>query len=104
MARVPADATAFTDRTSPYIANCIARTPDAADLPPQREWAQAAREAVARYGAGRTYVNYTGEASDDTVRAAYAPDTYRRLQQVKDRCDPSNLFRFNQNITPSATR
>ena len=24
MARVPADATAFTDRTSPYIVNCIA--------------------------------------------------------------------------------
>ena len=34
MARVPSDATPFTDRTSPYIVNCIARTPDADDLPP----------------------------------------------------------------------
>ena len=34
IARVPSDATAFTDRTSPYIVNCIARTPDASDLPP----------------------------------------------------------------------
>ena len=57
---------------------------------------------MARYGAGRTYVNFTGEAGDDNVRAAYAPDTYRRLQQLKDRYDPSNLFRFNQNVTPSA--
>ena len=40
---------------------------------PHREWAQAAREAMARYGAGRTYVNFTGEAGDDTVKAAYSP-------------------------------
>ena len=99
----PVDATPFTDRTSPYIVNCIARTPDVDDLPPHREWAQAAREAMARYGAGRTYVNFTGEAGDEQVKAAYPPDTYRRLQQLKDRYDPSNLFRFNQNVTPSAT-
>jgi FAD/FMN-containing dehydrogenase len=103
MARVPADATPFTDRTSPYIVNCIARTPDGNGLPPQREWAQTARAAMALYGAGRTYVNFTGEAGDDQVRAAYAPDTYGRLQQLKDRYDPSNLFRFNQNVKPSTT-
>ncbi len=103
MARVPSNATPFTDRTSPYIVNCIARTPDVNDLPPHREWAQAARDAMAQYGAGRTYVNFTGEAGDDNVRAAYPPDTYRRLQQLKNRYDPSNLFRFNQNVTPTAT-
>ena len=48
-------------------------------------------------------MNFTGEAGDDQVKAAYPPDTYRRLQQLKDRYDPSNLFRFNQNVTPSAT-
>ena len=58
---------------------------------------------MARYGAGRTYVNYTGEGGDDNVKAAYPPDTYHRLQQLKNRYDPSNLFRFNQNITPSAS-
>ena len=58
---------------------------------------------MAFHGAGRTYVNFTGEAGDDQVKAAYPPDTYRRLQQLKDRYDPSNLFRFNQNVTPSAT-
>jgi FAD/FMN-containing dehydrogenase len=103
MARVPSDATPFTDRTSPYIVNCIARTPAARDLPPQREWAQAARSAMARYGAGRMYVNFTGEAGDNNVKAAYPADTYRRLQQLKDRFDPSNLFRFNHNVMPSAT-
>jgi FAD/FMN-containing dehydrogenase len=101
MARVPADATAFTDRTSPYIVNCIARTPDPADLGPQRDWARSARDAMARYGDGKVYVNFTGEGGDDKVKAAYAPDVYARLQQVKDSYDPQNVFCFNQNIKPS---
>ena len=52
---------------------------------------------------GARSVNFTGEAGEDNVKAAYAPDTYRRLQHLKNRYDPSNLFRFNQNVTPSAT-
>src|SRR4051794_19641432 len=84
MGRVPADATAFPERTSPYIVNCIARTPTADELPPHREWARAARTAMAEYGTGRLYVNFTGEDGEDKVKAAYRPETYRRLQQVKD--------------------
>jgi FAD/FMN-containing dehydrogenase len=101
MGRVPANATAFTDRTSPFIVNCLARTPTPEELGPQRDWARAAREAMAAYGAGQLYVNFTGEGDEDKAKAAYAPDTYRRLQQVKDRTDPSNMFRFNQNIAPT---
>ena len=102
IARIPGDATAFTDRTSPYMINCIARTaaPDA--LAPHRDWARAARDAMARYGDGRMYVNFTGDAADATVKAAYPPETYRRLQQLKDRYDPANLFPFNHNIPPTA--
>jgi FAD/FMN-containing dehydrogenase len=101
MGRVAPDATAFTDRTSPYIVNCIARTPDAADLGPHRDWARAARDAMAKYGDGKVYVNFTGEGSDDRTKAVYPPDVYARLQQVKDTYDPQNVFCFNQNIKPS---
>jgi FAD/FMN-containing dehydrogenase len=47
------------------------------------------------------YVNFTGEGSEEIVRRSYPDATYRRLQAVKDRVDPGNLFRFNQNIKPS---
>ena len=45
MGRVAPDATAFTDRGSPFIINCIARTPDVAALPEQIEWARGTRRA-----------------------------------------------------------
>jgi FAD/FMN-containing dehydrogenase len=35
------------------------------------------------------------------VRAAYGPATYDRLVALKDRYDPDNFFRLNQNIVPS---
>ena len=35
------------------------------------------------------------------VRAAYTPETWRRLVALKDRWDPANLFRLNQNVPPS---
>ena len=50
---------------------------------------------------GGGYVNFTSEPGQDKV--AYPPDTYGRLVAVKDRYDPTNLFRRNQNIRPPAT-
>ena len=48
-----------------------------------------------------TYVNFTGESNAAVVRASYPPDTYRRLVDLKNEYDPTNLFRLNQNIAPS---
>jgi len=46
-------------------------------------------------------VNFTGEGGADKVKQAYPPEIYARLQSVKDQYDPTNVFRFNQNIAPS---
>jgi FAD/FMN-containing dehydrogenase len=62
------------------------------------EWARAATAGLGPSAA--SYVNFTGEASEDRVRASYPSDTYARLTAVKGRYDPTNLFRLNQNIPP----
>ena len=102
MGRTPAGATAFATRDRDFILNVVARTPDAAGYDTAVEWARATTAALGPDAAA--YVNFTGEASADLVRAAYPPETYARLVAVKDRYDPTNLFRLNQNIAPSAPR
>jgi FAD/FMN-containing dehydrogenase len=49
-------------------------------------------------------VNFLGDEGEERVRAAYGPDTYQRLAAIKQSLDPSNRFRFNQNIAPARPR
>jgi FAD/FMN-containing dehydrogenase len=46
-------------------------------------------------------VNYLGQEGADRVREAYGPN-YQRLAALKKKYDPTNFFRLNQNIPPSA--
>ena len=56
--------------------------------------------AIKPYARG-VYVNYLGEEDEDRVKAAYGADTYAKLVALKNRYDPHNLFRINQNIKPT---
>jgi FAD/FMN-containing dehydrogenase len=47
------------------------------------------------------HVNFLDRDDQDRVRTAYGEDTYLRLGTIKDMYDPDNVFRHNQNITPS---
>ena len=49
---------------------------------------------------GGAYLNFLGDEGDGRVRAAFGRMKYARLQALKTRYDPDNLFRLNQNITP----
>ncbi len=100
MGRVPAEATAFGTRDREYILNTVARTPGPDNFDTVVEWARSACAALGPDAA--SYVNFTGEASEERVRASYPAATYARLASVKGRYDPTNLFRLNQNIRPSA--
>jgi FAD/FMN-containing dehydrogenase len=41
------------------------------------------------------------EEGEERVKASYR-DNYERLVSIKNKYDPTNLFRVNQNIKPSA--
>ena len=62
--------------------------------------ARHAAEAMTPYARG-VYTNDLGDEGADRIRAAYGEETYGRLVRVKDRLDPENAFRHNQNIRPS---
>jgi FAD/FMN-containing dehydrogenase len=97
--RVPVDATAFSMREYKYIVNVVARTPDAEGFADAVEWTRGVTSALGADAA--TYVNFTGETNPAVVRASYPADTYRRLVDLKNEYDPTNLFRLNQNIAPT---
>jgi hypothetical protein len=42
-------------------------------------------------------------SSPALTRAAYSVENYQRLVALKDKYDPSNVFRVNHNIPPSGT-
>ena len=58
-------------------------------------------EALHPYSAGGAYVNMMmDDEGDARIKAAYR-DNYARLASIKNRYDPGNLFRVNQNIKPA---
>ena len=55
-----------------------------------------------RFSSGGTYLNFPGflEEGESLLRDAYG-ENYQRLVALKNKYDPTNLFRLNQNIAPT---
>jgi len=64
-------------------------------------WARDTWAAMQAHVAGPAYTNYLVDEPQERVRAAYGEQTYARLVRLKDRYDPENFFRMNQNVRPS---
>ena len=101
MARVDAAATAFVGRDAAYIMNVHGRWADTADDKRGRDWARKVFTDSAPHATGGGYVNFLTEDEGERVAATYGAN-YTRLQAVKQRYDPTNLFRANLNIAPQA--
>jgi FAD/FMN-containing dehydrogenase len=100
--RVAADASAFGDRSMPYMFSLDAIWSLPSDDEANIDWARGAWQAAQRHSTGRMYLNFPGLGEgDNLVRDAFGGDTYSRLQKVKRTYDPENLFRLNQNIQPA---
>jgi Berberine and berberine like len=48
------------------------------------------------------YLNYGSLVPEEQVRAVYGKN-YDRLARLKDKYDPDNMFRLNQNIKPTGS-
>jgi FAD/FMN-containing dehydrogenase len=101
VARVADGATAFAERSMPFVLNAVTgwHDPDVASA--HRQWARSAIAAASEASTGRAYVNFLGDT--DAARTAYGEQTYARLASLKHDYDPTNVFRLNQNIEPAAS-
>ncbi|MGZ4537221.1 MAG: FAD-binding oxidoreductase [Nocardioidaceae bacterium] len=96
---VAADATAFGHRDATYAVVIAGMWPDPADNEANTRWVRGYDAALAPHAQGGGYVNFASADDQPKVAANYGAN-YPRLQEVKRRYDPGNLFHLNQNIQP----
>jgi hypothetical protein len=100
--RVPSDATAFPHRYDHYNFIPMARWKTASEAEQNIEWVRALWQAMQPHTDDAVYGNDLGDdEGDQRIGAAYGIN-YNRLVRLKNRYDPMNLFRLNQNIRPTA--
>jgi len=99
--RVPDGTMAVSERGAPFNLHITSVWEDAADDEDNIAWTRALGTAVKPFATGRVYVNFIGDEGEERVIASFGREGYRRLQAIKDRYDPDNLFRSTQNVKPS---
>ena len=98
--RVGEHATAFGHRGTPFDIVIFSIWTDAREDDRHLQWGRAFGAAMRPFSRG-VYVNELGVEGQARVRAAYNPQSYARLVALKNAYDPTNLFRLNQNISPT---
>jgi hypothetical protein len=100
VARVGSDETAFGHREAAYDLLITSLWTDPAESERHIEWTRELWEAMQPFSTGGTYVNYLD--ADRPAGAVYDGAKHERLVALKNRYDPSNFFRLNVNIQPTA--
>jgi FAD/FMN-containing dehydrogenase len=102
MGRVGADESAFGDRSA-HILLGIEANWEVGEDEANIAWARGCYADLRRFSGGGIYLNFPGflEEGQDLMRDAYG-ENYERLVALKNKYDPTNLFRLNQNIKPTA--
>ena len=99
--RISTEATAFVHRDVAYDFEAISIWTDPADDDKNVRWTRAFGDAMHSFASGGVYVNSLEDEGEDRVKAAYNASAYQTLVAVKNKYDPTNLFRLNQNIKPT---
>jgi FAD/FMN-containing dehydrogenase len=98
--RVGAEETAVGRRDFGYEINMVAMSPPTAPEPERHvAWVRAGWGALRPYGAG-AFAYFLSDEGQGAVESAYG-ERLERLTRLKDRWDPTNVFRLNANIRPS---
>jgi FAD/FMN-containing dehydrogenase len=92
--------TAWSYRDATWAQVMVGVDPDAANNDKTIAWAKNYYDALHPYSAGGAYVNFMMDEGEDRVKATYKGN-YERLVAIKNKYDPENLFRVNQNIRPT---
>jgi hypothetical protein len=99
--RVASGETAWNCRHATWSMVIAGIDPNPQNAGPITRWTKAYWEAVHPFDLGGAYPNFMMDDEGDARLQATYGDNYPRLALVKNKYDPTNLFRVNQNIRPS---
>jgi FAD/FMN-containing dehydrogenase len=91
----------FPVRDMPYCLGMYAAWPASGDDAPHLDWLHSFVKAAEPFTAGTGPIGLSSAAGEEAVREAYRGQ-YPRLQQIKAKYDPRNVFCHNYNIPPRA--
>ncbi len=99
--RVGKSDTAWNYRDATWAQVMVGVDPDPANNEKTISWTKSYYDALHPFSAGGAYVNFLmGDEGEDRVKKTYG-NNYERLVAIKNKYDPGNLFRVNQNIKPT---
>jgi FAD/FMN-containing dehydrogenase len=100
--RVGENDTAISGRKAPFNFHLNGMWEDAAATDANVAWVRGVSKALAPHIAEGISLNFATEVGDAALQESFGAKKVERLRALKDRYDPTNLFRMNQNIAPSA--
>jgi FAD/FMN-containing dehydrogenase len=98
--RVAPEAMAYSSRDANYVMNVHGRWETPAEDTAVIMWAREFFAKSKPFASGGAYINFMTEEEGDRIESAYGP-VYNRLVAIKNKYDPTNFFRMNQNIKPA---
>jgi FAD/FMN-containing dehydrogenase len=101
VARVGADATAFSGRKAGYTYNVVSTWVDSTEDATHIAANRAFSSALAPLAERGSYVNFLPDGDEQSASAAYGDELYTKLARLKREYDPDNLFSRNQNVRPA---
>jgi FAD/FMN-containing dehydrogenase len=97
--RVAEDAMAYAHRKTRFVMNIHARWAEESQDAACKAWARALFEKAAPLAEGSVYINFVPEAGEERSKGAFGGNQ-ARLERIKSKIDPANLFRSNVVIQP----
>jgi hypothetical protein len=101
--RVPNDATAYPHRHLPWDIIFGSQWTNPAETATHRDWARSGEERLQPFSANAHLLSALDVESEEVIHTAFGPNL-RRLSAVKNKYDPTNFFRVNQNIRPELSQ
>jgi hypothetical protein len=100
--QVPANETAFGDRSAPFIMNLLANWADPSDDASNISWVKQLFQTLRPAMKPGVYINFMSGDEQDRVPEVYQ-ERLQRVASIKAHYDPRNFFRLNQNVLPQGS-